>query len=56
MTKHALERLQIDLPTSGVIAVHQRAGISTVLDDLVLVATCGAAADFDGRIYYLPLR
>jgi hypothetical protein len=40
MTRHALERIARGASMPGVIAVHQRLPIGSVVDDLVLVASC----------------
>jgi hypothetical protein len=54
MTAHAIARLDAGWPMSGLFAVSQAAPIGRVIDDLVLVAQCSAASDWDGQIYYLP--
>jgi hypothetical protein len=40
----------------GLIAVHQRLSIGTVVDDLLLVTTCSLPCDWADRIHFLPLR
>jgi hypothetical protein len=56
MTRHALERVRLGDHVPGVIAVHQRLAIGDVVDDLVLVATCGAPEEWVGQVHWLPLR
>jgi hypothetical protein len=56
MTRHALQRIARGQSMPGVIAVHQRLPISSVVDDLVLVASCSFAEDWVNRIQFLPLR
>jgi predicted nuclease of predicted toxin-antitoxin system len=56
MGHHALERVRLGHPMPGVIAVHQRLAIRSVIEDLVLVATCSSAEDWVGQLHYLPLR
>jgi len=56
MTHHALDRVRVGHPMPGVIAVHQRLGIGSVVEDLVLVATWSSAEDWVGQVHYLPLR
>jgi len=51
MTHHALERVRGGREMPGVIAVPQRPAIGSVLEDLVLIVTCGTA-----RLLFLPLR
>jgi predicted nuclease of predicted toxin-antitoxin system len=56
MTRHALDRVRLEQPMPGVIAVHQRAGIGEVLDDLVLTVSCSAPDDLSQQILFVPLR
>jgi predicted nuclease of predicted toxin-antitoxin system len=56
MSHHALERVRGGDPMPGVIAVHQRLGIGSVVEDLVLVATWSSVEDWVGQVHYLPLR
>jgi hypothetical protein len=56
MTRHALDRVRLERPMPGVIAVHQRAGIGEVLEDLVLTVTCCAPEDLSQQILFVPLR
>lgn len=56
MTRHALERVARWEAMPGVIAVHQRLSIGSVVDDLLLVAACSLPSDWADRIHFLPLR
>ena len=56
MPRHALERVRLGQPMPGVIAVHQRVSITSIIDELVLVATCGTATDWADSVQHLPLR
>ena len=56
MTRHALQRIASGQFMPGVIAVHQRLPIGTVVDDLVLVASCSLPGDWVNQIQFLPLR
>ncbi len=56
MTRHALERIARGDPMLGVIAVHQRLPIGSVVDDLVLVASCSLPTDWANQVQFLPLR
>jgi hypothetical protein len=38
------------------IAVHQRLSIGSVVDDLLLGATCSLPSDWADRIHFLPIR
>jgi hypothetical protein len=55
MTGHAFARLDRDEAMPGILAVHQRAEIGRVIDDLVLVVMCAREEELDGQIWYLPL-
>lgn len=56
MTRHALNRFRANLAMPGIIAIPQGIAIGSVLDDLLLIATCSDPQDLSGRILYLPLR
>jgi hypothetical protein len=56
MTGHALERIARGDSMPGLIAVHQRLPIGSVVDDLVLVASCSLPADWVNQVKFLPLR
>jgi hypothetical protein len=56
MTRHALERVARGDAMPGLIAVHQRLSIGSVVDDLILVAACSLPSDWADRIHFLPLR
>jgi hypothetical protein len=56
MTRHALDRVRMEQPMPGVIAVHQRAGIGGVLEDLILTVSCATPDDLFRQIRYIPLR
>jgi hypothetical protein len=56
MTRHALDRVRDGLEMPGVIATPQQCSIGSVLDDLVLIVTCGTPEDLSARLLYLPLR
>lgn len=56
VTRFAYERVERGEPMPGVIEIPSRATVAEVLDDLVLVVTCAAAADCSDQVVYLPLR
>mgnify|MGYP000007275143 CR=1 FL=1 len=56
MTRHALDRIARGESMPGVIAVHQRLPIGSVVDDLVLAASCSFPEDWVNQIQFLPLR
>ena len=56
MTRHALDRIARGESMLGVIAVHPRLPIGSVVDDLVLVVSCSFSEDWVNQIQFLPLR
>ena len=56
MTRHALDRVRHGLAMPGVIAIPQQIAIGSVLNDLVLVASCSEPQELSGRLLFLPLR
>jgi hypothetical protein len=53
---HALARLGAGRPMRGVLVAPQTAPIAAVIADLELIDEASEAADWDGRVVYLPLR
>jgi hypothetical protein len=49
MTRHALERIARGAAMPGAIAVQQRLSIGSVVDDLVLLASCSFPEDWPIR-------
>jgi predicted nuclease of predicted toxin-antitoxin system len=56
ITRFAYERVERGEPMPGVIEIPSRATVTEILDDLVLVVSCSAAADCKDQVVYLPLR
>jgi hypothetical protein len=42
--------------TAGVIAAGRRVSIAVAIEDILLVAQCGLAGEWEDRVVYLPLR
>lgn len=56
ITRFAYERLAAGLPMPGVFEISRTLPLRDVIADLVLVATCSDAAEWEGQVQYLPLR
>ena len=56
MTRHALDRVRLGQPMPGVIAIHQRVAIGSVIEDLVLTVVCSKNDDLSGQLCFIPLR
>ena len=55
MTAHAIERMDRELPTQGIIQVSRKLSMVSILDDLCLLAEAAGPEDFEDPIRYLPL-
>jgi hypothetical protein len=40
----------------GLFEAGRRVPVASVIDDVVLIATCGLEGEWEGRVTYLPLR
>ena len=56
MTAHAAERVRTGKPLPGVFAVSQSLAIGIAIDEILLIAECSLADEWQGQIRYLPLR
>jgi len=56
MTKYALERVRRGHPMPGLFEAGRRVPVASVIDDIVLIATCSLDGEWEVRITYLPLR
>jgi hypothetical protein len=55
MPFHAFQRLRAGREVSGVCVVPRGAPLSSVIDDIVLIAECSDNAEWQGVVRYLPL-
>ena len=57
MRKAAVERIQAGIPMPGLFLLKRkwRTSRRRIMDDLILIARCSEAAEWDWRIEYLPL-
>ncbi len=53
---HFYNRIRAGLPVPGVIEVPRKMPIGQVVHDLELIITAGTSDDFQGKIFYLPIR
>ena len=56
ITRFAYERVAAGLPMPCVFEISRTLPLREVIADLVLVATCSDAAEWEGQVQYLPLR
>ncbi len=55
VTRYAYERVRTGRPMPGVFEIPSNAPRS-VIDDVVLLAECSVAGEWEGQVRYLPLR
>jgi hypothetical protein len=55
MTGYAWDRVKAGLPMPGVLVRGKRTTIGQAIDELALVACCGAPEDFRDLVQFLPL-
>lgn len=56
MTRYAYERVQGGDPMPGLIEVGRAVSIGQAIEDLILLAECSQAGEWEGQVLYLPLR
>lgn len=56
ITRYAAERVKAGKQMPGVFEVNRSVPIALVIEDILLLAECSLEAEWEGRIYYLPLR
>lgn len=56
MTRYAYDRVKSGLRMPGVIEVPLELQNRNAISDLVLIAECGLPEDFEGQVYFLPLK
>ena len=56
MTKYALDRVRLGHRMPGLFEAGRRISVASVIDDIVLIATCSLDGEWEGQITYLPLR
>jgi hypothetical protein len=56
MTAHAYERVRQGLPMPGVFEVRRQVPVRVAIDEIVLLAECSIAGEWEGQVRYLPLK
>lgn len=56
ITRYAYERINKSKTMPGVFEVSWGIPISTIIEDLLLLAECSEEGEWEGQIRYLPLR
>jgi len=55
MTRYAYEPVAEGQPMPGVFQVSRGVGLTLVIDDILLIAECSIAGEWEGQVRYLPL-
>ncbi len=56
ITRYAYERVVSDQKMPGVFEISRSTPISTVIEDILLIAECSLENEWEGQVRYLPLR
>lgn len=56
MTRHAYERVARGEPMPSVFEVAQELPVGTAIEEVLLLAECSLAGEWEGQVRYLPLR
>jgi uncharacterized protein DUF5615 len=56
ITRHANERVEATLQMPGVFEIPRGISLATVIEDLLLIATCSVAGEWEGQVRFLPLQ
>lgn len=56
ITAFAYERVRAGKSMPGVFEVGRTVALRSVIDDIVLLATCSEEGEWEGQVQYLPLR
>lgn len=56
MSHYAYERIRNGKPMPGIFEIARSLPIGNVIEDLLLIADCSLAHEWDGQVRYLPLR
>lgn len=55
ITHFAYERVRARQPMPGVFEIHRKLLMSTVIEDLLILAECSVEGEWEGQVRYLPL-
>ena len=56
ITRYAYERVQEGQPMPGVFEVSRDLPIGRAIEEILLMAECSMAGEWEGQVRYLPLR
>jgi hypothetical protein len=56
ITRYAYERVQEGEPMPGVFEVSRDLPLGRAIAEMLLLATCSLAGEWEGQVRYLPLR
>ena len=56
LTHFAYDRVRCGKPMPGVFEVRRSLPVATVIEDILLLAECSLAGEWEGQVRYLPLR
>jgi len=56
LTAHAYQRVGAGLRMPGVFEISPGSAVSSVIEDLLLLAECSLEDEWEGQVRYLPLR
>lgn len=56
ITNFAYERIALGLPMAGVFEVSLKVSLSIAIEEILLLAECSVAGEWEGQVNYLPLR
>ena len=56
MSKHAFDRVSLNLTMSGVIEVSQDIPIGAAIEELILIAECSHENEWHNQVIFLPLK
>jgi hypothetical protein len=56
MTRYAYDRVRDGKPMPGVFEVSRDVPIGVAIDEILLLAGCSLAGEWEGQVRYLPLR
>lgn len=56
MTRFAYDRVREGKRMPGVFEVSRKVSLSIAIDEIVLLAECSDAGEWEGQVRYLPLR
>lgn len=56
MTAYAYDRMRTGLPMPGDFEVSRKVPIGVAIDEILLLAECSLAGEWEGQVRYLPLR